>query len=393
MDVRERPPRWKTRQNALAHFATEAMRNDDLDRPMQIACEHVATGLQVPMAKLALKQADTDDLLLTAEYGLPPGLVKRHKTRLPGGNGSAMGYCVKTRRPVISDVISETRFEPSDIVRAAGVRISANVVIWSASTPIGCLEADSAEYWSATDDDIEFLQLYADLVSAALERARLAADNEALGRQQQVLMNEIFHRIKNLLANVLAIVRRTAAHSSSVAEFSKSMEGRIGALSRAHDLLLNAPSQPARLAELLELEFSAKGLSEDRQFTLDGPDIICGPRTLQALALLIFELATNATKHGALSENAPPSASIHVSWRITEDEKVSRVNLIWLEHGLRPRSQRRGFGSELLDRLVPQMLGGQSTLSPLEDGVRYEISFPLIEDTATFQLPLRRQSI
>jgi two-component sensor histidine kinase len=371
-------------------FATQALRARDFDRLLHEACAQVASGLGVPMAKLATIRPGGEGLLLRAQVGLPPDLAVPNETVLPIGTGSALGYAMQVGKPVISDVPNETRFEPSDLVRKSGVRISANVVIWIEGRPYGSLEADSIEEWRVSDADIDFLQTYASLVSAAIERAMLTDRVEALAQERQILLNEVFHRIKNLLANVLAIARRTVKHSGDLDEFQRAFEGRIGALSRAHDLLVTGAAKPARLRELLELEFSAKGLEPGKEFRIEGPEILCEPRTIQALALLVFELSTNAVKYGALSPNASSAAAIHVRWHTEESEKGTNLVLCWREFGVNhPVVGRRGFGSELLERLVPQMLGGVTRLKMHDDGIEYEITFRIQNEQRPATEPLR----
>jgi two-component sensor histidine kinase len=380
---------WRARQRAIADFATLAMRGIALDELLKEACRHVADGLNVPMAKLALVQENTSDLLLKAQVGLPEGLAVANKTKIPGGRGSALGYTLEVGAPVISDVSNEARFDPSELVRRSGARISANVVIWANGNPYGSLEADSTEPWQVSESDIDFLQTFADLASTAIERNLLTARVEALAREREILLNEIFHRIKNLIANVLAISRRTAKHTADLHQFQAMFEGRIMALSRAHDLLLQAADQPARLRDLIELEFSAKGLELGKEFTVDGPELVCGPRTLQALALLIFELSTNAVKHGALSHNASTTASIHVSWRVEETADGPFVEFVWHELGVKESTLARdGFGSELLKRLVPEMLRGTARLHAQDGGIEYAIRFPVSADRNLTAVPL-----
>jgi two-component sensor histidine kinase len=372
---------WPARQRAIARFATEALRSRNFDLLVHEACMNVAAGLGVPMAKLAILKPESEELLLRAQVGLPADVGIPGQTVLPGGAGSAMGYCLQTGAPVISDVDTETRFEPSEVVRRSGVKISANVVIWVDGRPYGCLEADATQPWRVTEADIDFLQTFADLVSAAIERNLLSGQIETLAHEREILLNEVFHRIKNLLANVSAIARRTIKYSASLPEFHSAFEGRIQALARAHDLLLTQSGRPARLRELLELEFSAKALRKGREFQLEGPDILCSPRTIQMLALLVFELATNAVKHGALSENATPQASIHVRWRVEEGNAKASLVLSWRERGVKsPAMKQRGFGSELVERLVPQMLGGTARLDMHNDGIECLIVFPLLDD-------------
>jgi two-component sensor histidine kinase len=380
---------WPTRQRAIAQFATEALRGGDLAKLGHEACRHVARGLGVPMAKLATVQPNSEDLLLRAEMGLPAGLAVPDRTVLPGGSGSAVGYCVQAGAPVISEVDTETRFDPSELVRRSGVKVSANVVIWVDGRPYGCLEADSVEPWVVAEADVDFLQTFADLVSAAIERNLLLSRVERLANERQILLNEVFHRIKNLLTNVVAIARRTVKYSADLPDFQASFESRILALARAHDLLVNQSGQPARLHELLELEFTAKALRRGKEYEIEGPEILCGARTIQMLALLVFELTTNAVKHGALSANASPSAIIRVHWRIEDTESTSLLVLSWREFGVKPPSvERRGFGSDLLKRWVPQMLGGTARLEMHGDGIECRIAFPLRDDQDFAEAPL-----
>jgi two-component sensor histidine kinase len=376
------------RGRALAEFGRRALLHDDLDAILQEACLQVAQGVGVPIAKIAVKLDHSDDLLLKDCVGLPTYLAMAGVTKVPGGKGSAVGYTLLVDAPVISDVDTETRFEPSEVVRRSGVKTSANVVLWVEGKPYGALEADSTVEWKVTDDDIDFLRNYESLVSAAIQKHNSTTKLRLLHQERQVLLNEIFHRIKNLLANVLAIARRTATHSKNLQEFSSAFEGRIGALSRAHDLLLTAPDQPGQLRELLALEFKAKALEEGKQFHISGPDLLCEPKTMQILALLVFELATNAVKYGALSRFATPAARIDVSW--TVDRTKNEVSFRWREKGVAlQKSTRRGFGSELISREVPQMLSGDAEILTHDDGIECVLRFPLPEASGVLSIPLQ----
>jgi two-component sensor histidine kinase len=291
---------------------------------------------------------------------------------------------------VVSDVATETRFDPSDLVRKSGARTSVNVVLWVDGRPYGGLEADSLRPWDVTQADKDFLENYANLVSAAIQQNLNASRMQALLNERQVLLNEIFHRIKNLLANVSAIARRTAAHTQSIEDFAKAFEGRISALSRAHDLLLTAPDQPAQLRELLYLEFHAKGLVEGKHFSIGGPDLLCEPKAIQILALLIFELSTNAVKYGALSKFASADARIDVDWSLEAGVVLFR----WRERGvqIQPRSGQ-GFGSELISKIVPQMLAGKTEVNLHSDGIECLATFPAPRSSGILLAPIQVQSL
>jgi two-component system CheB/CheR fusion protein len=261
-----------------------------------------------------------------------------------------------------------------------------NVALWVKGQPYGSLEADSTEPFQVADSEIDFLQMYANLVSAAVERSLLDSQIEGLAAERQILLNEVFHRIKNMLANIDAMARRTVQHSETLAEFQDAFRGRIGALSRAYDLLLVAPDKPVQLRELLALEFEAKGLREGEQFRLSGSEVLCSPRTIQVLALLIFELATNAVKYGAISERASGRGCICVSWKVEQHSEQQHAVLAWRETGVDTIEShgKRGFGLELIERVVPGMLHGTAELTMHDDGIECIVTFPLNND---FDLP------
>lgn len=375
--------RLLARQRSLAGLGQRALRKLDLERLLEETCVEICTGLGVPMAKVALRHDGGDDLILRAAVGIPPHLVVPGQTVIPGGRGSAIGYAIETRAPVLSDIDTETRFEPSELVRRSGVKCSANVVIWADGEPFGALEGDSREPCAFDETDIDFLQLCANLLGAAVERSRLTRRAEELAREREILFDELVHRVKNMLTNVLAIAQRTRRHSRTLDEFGNAFEGRVSALGRAQDLLLTRPEQAVSLRGLIWLELDAKGMREGEQFALDGPDVLCSPRTIQILALLLHELATNAVKYGALSPGAGAQARVAVTWRIDRaNGGAETLTLQWRETGvvLAPSPPRRGFGSEMIDNLVPQMLGGTTELLAHADGLACRISFPLVEE-------------
>jgi two-component system, chemotaxis family, CheB/CheR fusion protein len=152
-------------------------------------------------------------------------------------------------------------------------------------------------------------------------------------------------------------------------------------MGRAQNLLIERPEQAVSLRALLWLELDAKGMQEGTRFVLEGEDVLCSPRTIQVLALVLHELATNAVKYGALSGNATPAARVTISWTVEPTRDEECLTLRWRETGvdMKPMTPRRGFGSEMIDNLVPQMLGGSTRLQRHADGIECVIRFPLVE--------------
>ncbi len=360
------------RQRSLSAFGVLALTSNDLNALLTGACSRLSHALGANTVRIALLRPGGKDFVLLAATGHAPA---GDAAVIPGGRHSACGYAVETGAPVVSQVDKETRFAVCEHMRRSGARVTASVAIWADGRAQGCLEAGGGADWQVGEADIHHLQSYANVLGAAIERHRLAAERDALLREREVLIREVHHRVKNLLANVAAIAHRTRRHSNSLDQFLRVFDGRLQALSRAHDLVVSVPEKPVSLRELLQLEFAAKGLIEGEQFSLAGEDLVCPPQTVQPLALLLFELATNSAKYGAASRAAPPDSHIDVRWRVAGGS----ATLIWRETGIdRCRADgKRGFGTELIERIVPQMLDGSARWTLDGSGVECRVTFPV----------------
>ncbi len=208
----------------------------------------------------------------------------------------------------------------------------------------------------------------------------VTALKSALGHQQ-TLLAELQHRVRNTLAVVRSIVRRTADTSATVEDFANHLEGRIGAFSRVQVAVTRDPLAGFDLAELIFEELRACAAREGEQFTLKGPPARLKAKAAQNIALAIHELATNAIEHGALTV---ARGHIEVQWRKEQRESKVWLVLDWKESGMtgRPVEPRReGFGSVLLRHTLGYDLGAEVTLAYEPSGFRCEIAFPLGEGT------------
>lgn len=200
------------------------------------------------------------------------------------------------------------------------------------------------------------------------------AEREA-DEQRGHLMRELDHRVKNTLAMVQAIASQTL-RSLHDAEASKAFESRIIALSRAHDILLAETWTSARMSAIVTGALDVHGRN---RFETGGPDLKLGPKAALSLALIIHELATNATKHGALSRD---SGRVSLTWEIVSGDGPSRLALAWVERGgptVVPPS-RKGFGSRLI-RMGLAGSGGVTVEYPPEGLVcRIEASIQALGD-------------
>lgn len=166
---------------------------------------------------------------------------------------------------------------------------------------------------------------------------------------------ELSHRTKNILAVVQAMIRQISQRAKSLPEFEERLYGCISALAHCHDLLVVSDWQGADLRGLVKLQIAPFGGSENEldasRFTIEGEDVSLTPQAAQVIALALHELATNAAKHGALS-NA--EGSIAVSW---VPDGQGGVTLKWREHNgppVQPPSST-GFGHVVLKRMAASL--------------------------------------
>jgi two-component sensor histidine kinase/DNA-binding response OmpR family regulator len=187
--------------------------------------------------------------------------------------------------------------------------------------------------------------------------------------RQAILAREVDHRARNALAVVQSIVRLT--HANSTENYKAAVEGRLGALARAHGLLSEFRWQGADLKRLIEDELAPYRTADADKIIAVGPDVILQPASAQTLALAIHELATNAAKYGALSSSA---GQIRLRW----DLNHSGLRLEWTESG-GPRVAppiARGYGTRVVTASVEGQLDGRAVFEWRSEGLRCTMSIP-----------------
>jgi PAS domain S-box-containing protein len=194
---------------------------------------------------------------------------------------------------------------------------------------------------------------------------------------QRLLIDELNHRVKNTLATIQAIASQSLRRAKSPSDFVSSFSGRVQALARAHDLLVQTKMQGAELGGLIHDQVLLRG-NDDARIETSGPTLHLDAQSAVHLALVLHELATNARKYGALSV---PNGRLGIKWRL-ETQGGRRLILDWRESG-GPKvvaPQERGFGSTLIERTL-QSHAGQVIVRYETEGVFCKISMPLREPT------------
>jgi PAS domain S-box-containing protein len=195
----------------------------------------------------------------------------------------------------------------------------------------------------------------------------------------RMLINELNHRVKNTLSTVESIVWQAFQHTSDPTEILDAIGARIAALSASHDLLSRENWTGATIRSVIAealLPFGSAD-SEAERITLSGSDLRLNPRTVMLLGIALHELATNATKYGALSNEA---GMVAVDWATETAPDGDRLVLLWRETGgpvVAPPS-RRGYGSLVLERGLAHELGAKVDLSYPPDGAICTIELPVL---------------
>lgn len=234
---------------------------------------------------------------------------------------------------------------------------------------------DGSLFWSAvhispvrdhSGNVVQHFASFIDLTDHKLEQA-----------QSRMLIGELNHRVKNTLATVQSIVWQALRNANDPQVIRESIESRLFALSRSHDLLTRENWEGAGLFDLIKAALEPFGVANGRSehFVITGRNIRVSPKVTLALGIAFHELATNAVKYGAFSNNA---GSVLISWTIEPSPEGERLLLRWQESSgppVRPPS-RKGFGSRVIERGLALELDGAAQLDYKADGLVCTISFP-----------------
>ncbi|MGY3454033.1 PAS domain S-box protein [Bradyrhizobium sp. USDA 4353] len=202
--------------------------------------------------------------------------------------------------------------------------------------------------------------------------AKLAVEHQA------ILLAELQHRVRNIMAVVRSIAARSGERAGSVIEYGELLAGRLLALSRVQTLLTRAANVRVNLRSIILDEVSIQAQHEG-QYEVAGPDIEISPKAAEVLTLALHELSTNALKYGALSLS---EGKVSIRWEIVDKNGTPWLSLDWMEMGApaaptTDNPRRRGFGSELIEGRIPYELKGRGRLVIGQGGAECHLEFPL----------------
>jgi two-component sensor histidine kinase len=224
-------------------------------------------------------------------------------------------------------------------------------------------------------------------------------DNEIIGtlscaiditeqkRQQQrqhLLMREVTHRSKNLLAVLQSIVRQTARRTRNTEEFLTQLTARLQSIAQSHDLLVNDDWSGTSLRKLLDSQLNVLSDITPERISIKGQDLLLTSVAVQNFGLAFHELATNALKYGSLSGNR---GKLAIEWKITGGKTEGQLQFIWRESGgpAVELSKESGFGRTLLERVVGKALGGTVDMDFSAGGLVCTMALPVSRTIANWE--------
>ena len=321
--------------------------------------------------------------------------------QMPGSmDGLKLAHAVHDRWPSIKIILVSGQVTPTDAERPADSRFfgkplaveqmigelqamvgaGALKIVSDASVPPTAVVLPSSRSAQeavllAENDSLRLLleQASIDAKTLLAQAGIEAEEREAADKLQKLILGELHHRIKNTLATVSAIASQSLRAATSIEHAQKAIEGRLVALGRAHDLLMQVSWANASLTHTLSGATEPYDSRGARRFHFNGPDIRITSGAVIALAMTLNELCTNTTKFGALSI---PTGRVEIAWTVDADRR--RLRLSWTERGgptVEPPT-RRSFGTRMMESLG-QQLSGQVQLTYQPSGFVYSLDVPL----------------
>lgn len=288
------------------------------------------------------------------------------------------GWAMLNRQTVvISDIYLDDRI-PHDAYRPTFVKSLVMTPV-RMEDPVAAIGAYWAESHTPSPETVQKLQVIARATASALESGRLHDSLVDARHHGTFLLQELDHRVKNTLAIVQSISRQTLRATPSPEAFAEVFEDRLLALSQAHELLTRRAWGRAGMHEILDKALAPFTVDRSERFDIVGPAITFSAETSVSVHMTLHELAVNAAKYGALSTSA---GRVVIRWSVDEAAAPPMLTLTWREVDGPPVAalpERRGFGSQMIQRGLARDLGGAATMDFAPSGFVYTLRAPLSE--------------
>lgn len=358
----------------LHHVTTLAAETTSLDEILQLCLDSVCELTGWPAGHAYLPQAgDPPRLAPTAIWhgDLDQFSALRAATEastFAPGEGLP-GRIWMSRDPEwVRDVRASGAFPRARLVEDIGIQSAFGFPIVSGGGVTAILEFFSRD---AAQPDARLLHI----VRALGHQVGRVLERQAEQRRQALLLAELDHRAKNMLAVVMSMAEQTARRAGSLASFQDAFSARLSSLARGYSLVTAGGWRTTSLEDIVRAILQPYLAEADAQIEMSGAPVVLPPKAALALTMILHELLSNATRHGALTTLR---GRIYISWSVAADPPARRIRLEWRETGLTDlaRPTRRGFGTRLIEASARRELAGDVEVTFAPDGVRYRFEFP-----------------
>lgn len=260
-----------------------------------------------------------------------------------------------------------------------------NIIVPAKRKALESGETQTVEFQMPVDGKPRWFELRISAIGKTKTRKGLLCAAIDIGERKQteyhmrVLLLELAHRSKNLLAVIQGIANRTAQTSSTIDEFNQRFSGRLMSLSRAHDILTDENWRGAAMSELIRTQVLLFAGKAAERVHYKGDHVSLRPSAAQHVALALYELTANALKFGALSGE---TGEVEISWSTSRDSTAGATfQILWTEKAgpkVSPPNTRH-FGRVLLEEVVPLSVQGKAKLNFTPEGISYSLTMPKSE--------------
>lgn len=204
-------------------------------------------------------------------------------------------------------------------------------------------------------------------------------DRRRAQSHRALLAREMGHRVKNTLTSLRAVINQTLRRSTSLEEAGKTLTGRIQAMAAANDLLVSEDFASATMRDLVQQTLAPFGVEDPERFRVSGPSVLLPPAAVTGFALALHELATNATKYGALSNEG---GAVNLRWTVRPKMDGRELEVVWTESGgpsVTPPT-KTSFGTQLIQRVLAIEIEGSAEIDYRTEGVVFTAVAKLRDD-------------
>lgn len=296
-------------RRAVVEFGRSALRTPDLADILTEACAHCSSAMGTDLSKVMKLQEGGKELLVVAGIGWEDGVIGVE--RVPAMRQSSEGYALRTGHPAVSeDIEDEDRFDYAEFLKRHGVRSMVNVVIPGADgkPPYGLLQVDSTEVREFSDEDVQFLQGYANILGAAIERHGYQTELSEALRSKARALQELQHRVANNLALLASMVRLRSrgVENPVLTQYLSEILSQINVLSELHTKLYATSSETCvdlggYLAALCSgIASFASDMDRRVEVKTQLATALVDADLAIPLGVVVNEFVTNSLKHGTV---------------------------------------------------------------------------------------------